>query len=313
MYEGPRADVSAPSHVLDFWPANNLASWEQEPAKTFLSWLSGQRIADRQFRESSRETYTAMFAMWVRHLGDRQLSLLEATPMDATDFFAEQRLEPNSRRRYLQLLEKVYCHLRSCGLERQDPLQLEFAKERSLEFRLPAGLDGAAQEALIRTLCDIEGWKGMRDRAMAALLLGAGLRTNELVHLPVNSLSESHKVRVEPMGVHHAHTTLVLPEGPWRKWLREWRVERVGRSIPGSLMCPATLKGTAYSPSGLFRRVSGWLDDANVESRRQGAGILRNSFARTALTCGRYKPEEVQEFLGHQVLRTTVRHKATEA
>lgn len=68
MSEGPREDASDPPHVMDFWPANRLASWEQEPVETFLSWLSTQCIADRELRESSRETYTAMFAPWASSL-----------------------------------------------------------------------------------------------------------------------------------------------------------------------------------------------------------------------------------------------------
>jgi integrase len=73
-------------------------------------------------------------------------------------------------------------------------------------------------------------------------------------------------------------------------------------------MCPATAKGKAYTSSGLFRRISGWFKGANVATQREGAGILRNTFAQNALTCGQYTPEQVQEFLGHEMLRATVRH-----
>ncbi|MBK3780317.1 tyrosine-type recombinase/integrase [Paraburkholderia aspalathi] len=237
------------------------------------------------------------------------MTLLEATSQDASAFFSGLAFEPVSRRRYLQLLDKVYRQLQESGWEHANPLRLELLKERMLEVPLPAGLDEEAEAQLVRVLKDIEGWKGARDRAMAALLLGAGLRTNELVSLERSALGEAYRVRVEPMGVHRSHTTLVMPEGPWRGWLRDWGIERIRREIPGKLLCPATLKGTAYSPSGLFRRVAGWFEDAAVKAERQGAGILRNTFARNALNCGRYTPEEVQEFLGHEELRATTRHQ----
>ncbi|WP_429565908.1 site-specific integrase [Paraburkholderia sp. JPY419] len=143
---------------------------------------------------------------------------------------------------------------------------------------------------------------------MAALLLGAGLRANELIQLPVSCFDERrYVVRVVPEGPHRAHTTRVLPDGPWREWLDQWLMERVSLSIPGPLLCPATRKGNALCPSALYRRVSGWLKDANVEAQRGGAGVLRNTFVRSALTCGRYSLAEVQEFLGHEFVRSTAR------
>ncbi|MEX3983952.1 tyrosine-type recombinase/integrase [Paraburkholderia sp. EG287A] len=308
MQDAPRAETSHPAPVEDFWPANSLDAWQRAPAQTFLSWLASQEVGSRQYRESSCEVYCAMFATWVRHLDDRQMTLLEATDRDAAAFFSEHALEPVTRRRYLQLLDKVYRQLRQAGWPRPNPLIPELKQERAIDVPLPPGLNDADQAALVRLLADLEGWKGARDRAMAALLLGAGLRTNELVALPQSALGEASHVRVEPQGVHRAHTTLVLPDGPWRGWLREWGIERIRSDIPGTLLCPATLKGTAYSPSGLFRRVGTWFDEAKVKADRQGAGILRNTFARNALTCGRYTLAEVKEFLGHEEIRATARH-----
>jgi site-specific recombinase XerD len=314
MLEVPRAETAVPDPVeQDFWPAQSLDAWQRAPSDTFLTWLAGQRVGARQFRESSCETYSAMFATWLRHLESRKLTLLEATSDDATTFFEKHALEPVSRRRYLQLLDKVYRHLRHSGWAPANPLLPELKQERALDTQLPVGLDEPSQVALIRMLTEMDGWKGVRDRGMAALLLGAGLRTNELVALPVSALGEAFKVRVEPAGVHRAHTTLILPEGPWRGWVREWGIERIRRAIPGPLFCPATLKGNGYSPSGLFRRVSSWFELANVNAERNGAGILRNTFARKALMCGRYTTEEVQEFLGHEELRATARHMSEDS
>ncbi|WP_241244691.1 tyrosine-type recombinase/integrase [Burkholderia ambifaria] len=303
-----RAAVATVAPTPDFWPAQSLHAWERSPAETFLSWLAGQRVGSRQFRETSCETYAAMFAAWMRHLENHSLSLLEATQQDANDFFSLHALEPVSRRRYLQLLDKVYRQLRQVGWDRANPLREELKKERPLEVPLPVGLEAGDQAALVAALTDLTGWKGVRDRAVCALLLGAGLRANELIALPVDAVSETFRVRVEPQGVHASHTTLVVPDGPWRGWLRAWNEERARRVIPGVWLCPATLGGTPYSPSGLFRRLAVWFESAGINAPRQGAGILRNTFAKNALICGRYTAEEVQEFLGHEELRATTRH-----
>lgn len=304
------AEIARPARNADFWPASHLESWRRAPMECFTDWLSQWRILGvRQFRDSSRETYTAIFSWWITHLSTKGLDLLEATSADAASFFACAKLEPVSRRRYLQLLDRVYRHLRSIGWEGANPLREELAQERELDIALPPGLDETQLQRLVAELAESPGWRGARDRALAALLVGAGLRTHEILHLPCSAVSPSFELPLHPTGVHRAHTTLVLPDGPWRNWVLAWQLERARLALPGSLMCPASRKGTPFSSSGLFRRVSAWLE--GFENLAQtGPNLLRNTFARQALTCGRYTPEQVQEFLGHEELRATSRHLA---
>jgi site-specific recombinase XerD len=306
-----RAEVAHFTQNSDFWPANSLAAWQSDPERTFQDWLAQQRfISTRQFRESSQETYASMFAWWLSSLAAKGLKLLEATPEDATEFFGSSEFEPVSRRRYLQLLDRVYQHLRSekVGWDGENPLKVELRKERELEIPLPPGLEEESLAQVIAVLTDITGWKGARDRCAAALLMGAGLRANELINLPTDGVSDVFQIHVKPNTVHREHTTLILPDGPWREWYQAWRAERQDLAIPGNLLCPATRKGTPYSPSGLFRRVSAWLKPLGESLPQNGPNLLRNSFARIALTCGRYTPSEVQNFLGHEELRATSRH-----
>ena len=304
------AKIARPALNADFWPASHLASWQSAPMECFADWLAQWRILGvRQFRPSSRDTYTAMFSWWLAHLSAKGLDLLEATPADAASFFATAGLEPVSRRRYLQLLDRVYRHLRAIGWDGAHPLREELARERELDIALPPGLDELQLERLVDDLAALPGWKGARDRALAALLAGAGLRAHELIALPMGALTETFELRVYPGSVHRPHTTLVLPDGPWRAWLRQWLATREQLALPGVLCCPATRQGKPYSPSGLFRRVSAWLADFEDLSQ-SGPNLLRNTFARQALRCGRYTPEQVQEFLGHEALRATSRHLA---
>lgn len=306
-----RAAVAVPSPNADFWPAKSLSSWVTAPEKTFEAWLAEQRIlGGGQFRESSQETYTAIFCLWLKALSATSRTLLEACTADASAFFAERSLEPVSRRRYLQLLDRVYQHLKMIGWEGQNPMSAELRKERELEVAPPMGLPEAEKDALIEYLTRQSGWKASRDRALATLLLGAGLRSNEAANLLIDDLYRhpQWQIRVVPSGVHREHQTIVLPEGPWRGWLDAWLQEKVGLSIPGGIVCPATLKGTPYSTSGMFRRIETWCSAAGITAPQRGANLLRNTFAKQALTCGLYSLEQVQKFLGHEDTRATLRH-----
>lgn len=293
----------------ELWPSSSLSAWRADPARTFTDWLARRYVAGaRQFRQTSAKTYGAMFHTWHDFLDQRRMHVLEATAQDAAAFFERQGLEPVSRRRYLQLLDKVYRHLRFIGLAGENPFRAELAQETILAERFPEGLSDDDQDRLVSYLEHAQDWKGARDRAMVAVLLGAGLRNNEAVLLPGSAILADYRIHVRPTGVHRDHWSIVLPDGPWREWLDDWRDLRGELNIPGDILCPATLKGKAYSPSGLFRRLAGVFEAASLTSDKRGANVLRNSFAREALLCGRYTVEQVQEFLGHEDIRATTKH-----
>lgn len=305
------APIALPTRNHTFWPADDLRSWQEAPRESFLDWLSQQRIVhDRQFRRSSTKTYVAIFSWWLDALEREGVGLLEASPKDAAKIFAAHELEAISRRRYLQLLDRVYRYLSRIGWPGVHPLREELAKEKILDPDDSESLDETELAAVVERLEALPGWRGKRDRAAAGLLLGAGLRANELIGLRVGDVSPLYEIEVRPNSVHRAHRTLVLPEGPWRTWIDEWQIERKASSIPGNVFCPATRQGSAFSVSGLFRRVNLWLGPLTETHEQTGANLLRNTFARLALTCGRYSLEEVQEFLGHEEQRATLRHVA---
>lgn len=313
-----QAETAKPSLNLDMWPANSFQAWRDAPLPSFLAWLAEQKVLRvRQLRGTSCETYTAMFSAWVQFLERNRMHVLEASPGDTERFFQVSRmvdgvpklLEPVSRRRYLQLLDRVYEHLRQVGLAPENPIVPELQKEGLLDIALPLGLAPGDQAQLQALLAKGAGVKGARDRGMAALMLGAGLRANELIDLSVTGVGAAYEVKVRPNGVHRAHTTLVLPDGPWREWHQAWLGVRREHNFPGDLLCPATPAGQPFSPSGLFRRVSSWLEGAGCQASQRGPNVLRNTFAQQALASGRYSVAQVQEFMGHAELRATARHQ----
>lgn len=305
-----RAAAAHPAEA-DFWPADSLVSWRDSAESAFNTWLAQQRILGiRQFRASSKETYFAMFATWVDFLLSKKMSLLEATGAEGSEFFSDKQLVPVSRRRYLQLLDKVYLHLTGIGWDGEHPLKGLLRQERELDIPLPKGLTEDQLARLVVVLTHMTGTKAPRDRAMAALMVGAGLRSSEVIALRKSDLDASFGIEVKSLTVHLEHSTIVLPDGPWRHWLSDWQQERLTRRIPGDLLCPATAAGKGYTPSGLYRRIEYWFDLAGVKPEQGGVNVLRNTFARLALAGGRYTVEQVQGFMGHEELRTTQRHQA---
>lgn len=315
-----RAEKATPSYTLELWPADSVKQWAIDPVFCFRDWLAQQRIAGRRtFRRSSTETYLSIFVAWHKHLQERHLAITEARACDAHSFFEEQHLEPVSRRRYLQLLDKVYRHLQDVGWHGPNPLAMEFAKERLLPAQLPLGLDDAQLYRLTQFLGSQPGWKGMRDRALAALTVGAGLRTNELIVLEHTQLYSDYRIEVIPNSIHRAHTTIVLPDWlppiagaisvSWRTWLHSW-LNINDKDSTSKWVVPSTSSGKRYSASGVYRRIFGWFEQAQIEVPQAGANVLRNTFARLAIESDRYSLAQIQQYLGHEQLRATERHLA---
>lgn len=288
------------------WPGTSLADWARSPRDAFDAWLAGAVVAlARQFRASSCTTYRSYFSVWLDYLAARGSSFLEAGPAEAAGFFAEHDFAPVTRRRYLQLLDRVYRSLIALGWAGGNPLVAELRRERLLARPEPVALDDTEVARLRDAVARLPGWKGARDQAMLALLVDAGLRANELVALRWAAVRPEFAVEVSPAGVHRRHTSLLLP-GPGRLAWTAWERDHATWGVTSLVAVPSSKAGRQYSEDGLFNRIDVWLAAAGLTPEERGANLLRNTFARRALA--RYAPLQVQEFLGHEELRATLRH-----
>ena len=298
-----------------FWPTQHQASWLDAPREAFSLWLS-TLLALRgmaYFRESTLDTYEGIFLAWRAYLATEKIDLFKVQPAAVIDFFATAQLAPVSQRRYYQLLAKLYDYFHNqewISINPFDSCAQPLGILIPLSHAAPEWLPPHEQHALIAVLNTLPGWRGQRDRALAALLLGAGLRVSEARNLQLLDIdSRTWRLKLTPGGVHRNHTTQVLANGPWQAWLQDWLNVRTG-TLPGQWVVCATAKGTAISASAIFRRVDGWLAAAGLthDGAQRGPNRLRNTFAKAALSCGLFSIDEVKDFLGHYELRATLRH-----
>lgn len=308
--------TSAPSSAL--WVESKEA-WLSNPKAGFAHWISGLRInVSRTMRDSSFSTYWAMASAWLSFLEGVGTNLFEATAKDAQAFFIKHPLEPVSRRRYLQLLDKWYWHLITSGLTDKNPMQLEFLNEYALPEHFPKGLNVNQVQQLIALFENGDSWREARDRALAAYLLGAGLRVSALCELSAPVDAEGLVV-VPKVGVHQGYTGRMLGpydisglEMPWRRWAQEWEEVKAEKGVKSSYVVTATLGGKGLSRSGVFRRIKPLIELASGGERlpQSGPGILRNTFGRL-LFCAGVSIEKAQGYLGHEQARATRRYLAS--
>ncbi len=239
----------------------------------------------------------------------------QASPEEVTALLARVRSEgaaPATQLRLLASLRGLYRYLRSENrLPGRDPTR--FGGQVKLWRRLPGVL--SPQEAL--ALVDApprEGWMGLRDRALLALLYGGGLRVSEACGLGLGDLDLEAGVGRDPgllrISGKGGKERLVPFGGRARERLEEWLdLGRPSRNPCGPWVL-LSRSGRPLDRHRAWRIVRHWTRAVGI-SRAVHPHTLRHSCA-THLLAGGGNLRAVQEFLGHSDLRTTERYTHVE-
>jgi integrase/recombinase XerD len=234
---------------------------------------------------------------------------------DIANLLADRRAAgsaPASQVRLLSSLRGYYKFLRTENrLEGRDPTV--FGGKVHLWKRLPDVLGPEDCLQLVDAPPD-HGWKGLRDRALLALLYGGGLRVSEAINLRLGGLSleiagagapailrvtgKGDKERLVPFG------------GSALQRLKAWL--DLGRSPlnPSGPWVLVSKSGRQLDRSNAFRLVRHWARAIGLQKEIH-PHTLRHSCA-THLLLGGGDLRSVQEFLGHSDLRTTERYTHVE-
>jgi integrase/recombinase XerD len=266
-----------------------------DPAVEGFLALAAARLAPRTVEAYRRDL--SHLAAWL----DRSPS--EASADDLAAYVAQLRadgLAPTTIARRLAAVRSFFRHEMLLGARTDNPAaSVELPKRRRT---LPRTLSPAEVERLLDAAAGTTP-RALRDRALAELLYGAGLRVSEAVSLDrqsvdlenrlVRCLGKGNKERVVPIG-REAVDAL-------RRYLARGRpfLERRNRQ---ELFLNAN--GGALTRAGVFFILRRLAEKAGLEPERIHPHLLRHSFA-THLLEGGADLRAVQEMLGHADLATT--------
>jgi site-specific recombinase XerD len=258
-------------------------------------------------------TYASIWSGYLEHLRERGLHPEQARPEDVRAFLMDvegkrsARSTEGTRRRYLELLCRVYEAARTRGTLDSNPAWSLFAEFPKPDSTPPSVLPQTVEEDLIGAVCthaaDVSGsrWKTVRNRAALMLALGSGLKSAELVSL---TLAQVVDMPDDPSELELATPYLMLPESrplaaratpispSARGVLHDWLRLRADGRIPGELVFPVDLAGTPMHPATLYRIVHGLLERSGIAQHQRenllqsGPALLRNSFAVRQLRAG---------------------------
>lgn len=150
-----------------------------------------------------------------------------------------------------------------------------------------------------------ETLKGLRDRAILAVMLGAGLRREEVAGLTVEHLQqrEGRWVILDLVGKHNR--TRTIPIAAWVKALIDrWTV---AAGIAQGSIFRAVLKGGRLQPGAMTAQAIWYVVQAYSPVKGLAPHDLRRTFAKLASKEGA-PLAQIQRTLGHASVQTTERY-----
>lgn len=298
---------------------NEAHLWTVEPHTAYLQWQTTDAAgADRRrFSQRSIIQHGAMFDRFLRHLVSRGVALATFGPEHLESFFGDvdNRCAPGTttRLRYVKLIDRLCRHLVDIGLRENNPAA-PFALSAAWpeDEPEPLFLDPAADAALQAYAQPDAGDDARlcRNRAVVALLLGAGLTAAELRGARWRDIAIDGirpQVRVPKRGARLERTVALPPFST--PPLGAWQRARPGSE--GTLLFPAPQTDDKPINDVLLGAiVRGALDAIGFAAPDMSPRVLRNTFARRQLLSGRTN-EQTSALLGLASQRTVTRLRAT--
>jgi integrase/recombinase XerD len=282
-------------------PSINTHTGQSEPNKIY------------PIRDSSVNVLVSMFGKYLRWLESRHMTVFEVQSIHILTFLdvrddqgadSPKQLNSRIRTKYLRLLEKVYRRLNATPNPASNASvttnQTPGGKGRDLP---PEFLTQEEVTAFMEALPEATNWKRCRDRALLAVLLGAGLKPSEVIGLRTENIGHKNGSGSIPVTISAASV------GGTSRWhqsqlrplavsdVENWLIVREKLNVSGDILFPSNTAGDKIDKSTLYRNAKKTFSRAGIDVTRWGGRTLRNTFALTELRQGT-TPEAVGEFLG---------------
>lgn len=305
--------------------AFDASSWALEPEAAFDAYLTEYRFDGRRLRSSSFIIYRGMFTRLREWAVGQGVDWMALRATEVEHFLVSRSLSLETRHRYLLFFTALFERLAILRApsgdsvpESDNPARSLLLQQRAPTRADPAFLNEMEVQQFIAALPQGDKWKTVRDRALALMVLGAGLRSAEVLSMKV---SDVHCTEGVPDTVWvQAQAPRLARKVPIHSWaapaIGQWlelrkiyargdapRYRGKEQRLSGSLLFPGGLSGGPLRAITLFRLIKATLDAAGLQKRYEGPTLLRNSCG--ALWLKQHDAQSVRLWMGHETLRTT--------
>lgn len=301
------AQLSLVSNIEPLPQLRARALWRTSPERAFVLWIRTQtyspnpKVGPRYYSAASQESYLALFRLFLRHLDNEGVHLLDAECAHIDAFLSSLKgRQPEGGaslvtvRRTLNVLDRVYIELVAQKLKPTNPVKWLVPKYNVKEVSSDSTvLDPTQHDELIEYVKQLprDTFEGARRAALLALSIGCGITGEDLRLMRTDQM----KMRERPPYVSmpktqsrpEARIPLPLALEPV---LRDYRALLAGHAATGTLLFPTQLGAdVAVCGQSLHRYAVAALQAVGVGDRIGAQRVLRASFAVRQLA---HKPDD---------------------
>lgn len=279
--------------------ASPTLPWTSDPASALTTLL---RAKTPSLSPGSLQVYQAMLASALQHLGGAG-ALAHCGAAEIEEWLQRQVKSTRTSARYLTLLERVFRDMVEHGQRSDNPAAGLLARLKSPARPLPLALL-PAQERLFRAAQPPgSAWRTVRDRAVIAALLDAGLKVHEAQALKVSDYETDPagaRLRVREGSVERKAPMAPAGEVAMAEWAR-----LRATAGPDAWLFPSDRQDAPLHAASVYRIVEKVFRTAGIVLPHRGAEVLRATFAARQFRAGK-ELGYVQRCLGHRFPESTV-------
>lgn len=268
----------------------------------FITLFKQYLLYEKSLSKKTVEAYLHDISLFENFLSNKNLEDAELTDFqEFLKYLCNIDINSRSQARIISGIKSFYRFLIYSDVIEKDPTEL--IDSPKIEMHLPDVLSVEEINSILNSI-DLSTQEGHRNRAIAEILYGCGLRVSELVNLKISNLffddgfikvvGKGNKERLIPIGKTAQKMVLLYLEGDRQKLkIKNGEEDYVFLNKRGSHL----------TREMIFLYVKKWAENANIK-KKISPHTFRHSFA-THLIEGGADLRAVQQMLGHESITTT--------
>ena len=287
--------------------------WQDSNQDGFGHW-----IESHGYSAKTAQTYGSMIFAYFDYIESKGINIELSNKTITDHFFKTRQIGNKTKNTYLWLISDIMDDMIDCGHISINNVAAVLDKKRTgmrgkTAKRLPTVLSAKETDLLMAYIEKLPKQYGyQRERCALLLLLGTGLRAQELCDLKTSDMhlnDESPYINV--IGKFDKERVIPLPESIIGALLdfKEMKADKARASVH---FLSALASGNGYVTSSVYRMVNTALIDAGIVKSKLSPHVLRHTFITRQLTQG-VSLVQVKNWAGHESIATTAiyEHVAT--
>lgn len=280
--------------------------WQESLEIGFSAWIEKHGYSNKTMK-----TYNSMIFAYFDFLSKKSIQIEKANKTIVEQFFKERGISERTKVRYLWLINDIYEDMLEAEFISKNDIALVLEKKRlgmrgKSPKRLPTILSDHETQLFLEYIEDLpKHYSGQREKCALSLLLGTGMREQELCDLKTTQMHlNDEQPYVTIIGKFDKERLVPLPEDIINALLEFIDLKESSKARRSEYFLSSKATGNPYVPSSVYRMVNTAMIDSGILKDKMSPHVLRHAFITRQLAAGT-PLTTVKLWAGHDSIATT--------